>query len=96
GALSHVTDVTESGDAVESGLLPATSFSVTGLAVGQAGPSLEPDPEPGLEPDPEPGLGPSLEPDPEPGLGLCLEPEPDPGLEPDPEPRLGPTSAEPH
>ncbi|KAI4888818.1 hypothetical protein NFI96_023925, partial [Prochilodus magdalenae] len=32
---AHVTDVTESGDAVESDLLPATSLSMTSLAVGQ-------------------------------------------------------------
>uniref|UniRef100_A0A4W5PYT4 YTH N6-methyladenosine RNA binding protein C2 n=1 Tax=Hucho hucho TaxID=62062 RepID=A0A4W5PYT4_9TELE len=32
----HVTDVTESGDAVENVLLPATSSSMTGLAVGQS------------------------------------------------------------
>ncbi|KAI4896451.1 hypothetical protein NFI96_030628, partial [Prochilodus magdalenae] len=32
---SKFTDVTESGDAVESDLLPATSLSITSLAVGQ-------------------------------------------------------------
>jgi hypothetical protein len=32
---AHVTDVTESWDAVENVLLPATSSSMTGLEVGQ-------------------------------------------------------------